>query len=75
LIQISLNQVAVNVVDQPDGNKMLAFVDPQSGITIIVPLNEQASIAIRTALGGKSIVVPSAANGAMSDELLRRGGI
>jgi hypothetical protein len=57
VINIVMQQVTVNVGQTPDGKaKVIEFVDPQSHITVTVPLDLDAARRIGTQLASTLLV-------------------
>lgn len=58
MIQITLTNVAMKVVDIDDGGKAMLFQDDQSGMLVAVPLAAEAKDALVRALTG-GLYVPT----------------
>jgi hypothetical protein len=71
MITINLAQIQYGVQPQPDGSKILAFADQQSGIQVLIPLDEASASKIAAGLSTSGVVLADAADA----ETLRRAAL
>lgn len=60
MIEITMQEPGIGVVELPglDGIRVLRVVDPNSGITISVPMDIMSATKVARMLMGKDLVVP-----------------
>lgn len=58
-MEITLVNCQIQIANNPNGQRVLIFIDSQSGIKVVVPLNAETARAISQGLSGSKIIVPS----------------
>lgn len=59
-VEIHMQQCTVGLGESPENPmvRVMRVEDPQSGIAVLIPLDQMAALQLANALSGKAIVVP-----------------